>query len=143
MPCTIKILISSEMECPNCPAFSLAISREIAISPARPFNPLDGNDKTSVAASFPKNRLFKLFISLLLVTRTFTSPGTGTSQRTLLTNRPREVISVPASRVREMIIAICRRTKQNIKRAARSPPYYFKPYPSLSTEVVGGLSFPT
>src|SRR6266851_863854 len=82
MPCSARIFTSSAMECPRRLAFSRAISTEIATSPATCFllevaAGRDGNDRTSVALSFPRNCRLRDRNSELFVISTVTVSRKG------------------------------------------------------------------
>lgn len=76
MPCNTRILISSAGEWPRACAFLVAISAEMAISPANCLFPSDsaGNESTSVGLSFPRKRRFRDFISALVAISTLSVP---------------------------------------------------------------------
>ena len=75
-PCKRRTLSSVSSECPSTFAFCLAISLEIAISPASFTFPFasTGKESTSVGLSFPRKSRFNRRILALEVIRTFTSP---------------------------------------------------------------------
>src|ERR1700683_4660056 len=94
MPCNTRIFTSSAAVCPSRPAFSRAISAEIATSPAtRPSAAHsasgNGNDSTSVGLSFPRNRRLRDLNSELFVINTFTVPRQRTARRARKTKRSR------------------------------------------------------
>src|ERR1700679_2736026 len=94
MPCSARIFTSPETECPSFLAFSRAISKQIATSPAaRATLPRaargDGNDSTSVGLSFFRNRRLRERNSELFVTNTFTVPRKWTARRARKTKRSR------------------------------------------------------
>src|SRR5258708_31080023 len=79
----MRILTSMAGECPRERAFLVAISAEMAISPASCFwRPgLAGNESTSVGLSFPRKRRFRDFISALVVISTLTAPFNPAERR--------------------------------------------------------------
>src|SRR5260221_6411472 len=79
----MRILTSMAGECPRARAFLVAISAEMAISPANCFwKPgLAGNESTSVGLSSPRKRRFRDFISALVVISTLTAPFNPAERR--------------------------------------------------------------
>src|SRR5260221_13734866 len=79
----MRILTSMAGECPRARAFLVAISAEMAISPANCFwKPgVAGNESTSVGLSSPRKRRFRDFISALVVISTLTAPFNPAERR--------------------------------------------------------------
>src|SRR5258708_39731468 len=79
----MRILTSMAGECPRARAFLVAISAEMAISPASCFwKPgLAGNESTSGGLSSPRKRRFRDFISALVVISTLTAPFNPAERR--------------------------------------------------------------
>src|ERR1700691_389260 len=89
MPCSTRILISSAGECPSACAFLVAISAEMATSPANGFfwpGSL-GNESTSVGLSCQRKRRFRDFISALVVIRPLSAPVNPAAWRARPTKR--------------------------------------------------------